>query len=145
MVIFVFLKYRVRTYIDAQKWCSCRLHNTDVKKLNAYNWPTISRIELPDESAGYKARLVTQLRGAAGTEDTLRANLLPLLPLVQRVRNIELQVVEILHMYKDFRYSKYVTSHHQRDVYRNRPKIFSFSQIYRYLNGIGLATPLKNK
>ncbi len=53
---------------------------------------------LPDESGSDESRLVPQLCGAAGTEDSLRVNLLSLLSLIEGVSNIAFQLIQVLEM-----------------------------------------------
>ncbi len=51
---------------------------------------------LPDESGSDEPRLVPQLCGAAGTEDSLSVDLLALLSLIQGISNVAFQLIQVL-------------------------------------------------
>jgi hypothetical protein len=59
-----------------------------------------SRLTVPDESGSDESRLVPQLCGAAGTEDSLRVDLLALLSLIEGVSNVAFQLIQVLEMGK---------------------------------------------
>ncbi len=58
----------------------------------------VSRLAVPDESGSDESRLVPQLCGAAGTEDSLRVDLLALLSLIEGISNVAFQLIQVLEM-----------------------------------------------